>query len=145
MKSIREQTEVLQLSIFCNIICQLLKSHKQLSVCKLTAFAYIVKQDKFLGGNIYTAKNSQDLIYKGISLLAGDFDRYCESLIYIFKAIHLLIAQKIIILENDIVTLSDTNIINDTPFVESNFLNKVIKESKTMTDKQFMKEVTYNV
>ena len=145
MKSIREQTEVLQLSIFSSIICQLLKNHNQLSVCKLVTFTYIVKQNKFLGGNIYTAKNTQDVIYKGISLLSGDFDRYCNSLIYIFKAIHLLVTQNVITLENDMITLSDTNIQSDTTFVESNFLNKVIRESKTMTDKQFMKEVTYNV
>lgn len=145
MKSIREQTEVLQISIFSSIICQLLKKHNQLSVCKLVTFTYIVKQDNFWGGNIYTAHNTKNVVYKGISLLSGDFERYCDSLIYIFKAIHLLITQNVIVLENNNVFLCDTNIQSDTVFSESNFLHNVIRESKTMTGKQFMKEVTYNV
>lgn len=145
MKKIREQAEVLQISIYTNIVCDLLKKHNRLSICKLVTFSYIVKQSVFMGGPIYTAHNKRDVIYKGISILSGDFERYCDSLVYIFKAIHLLISQNVIVMENNFLFLSDINMSIDTVYPIGNFLNKVIIESRNMSDKQFMKEVTYNV
>lgn len=145
IKKIKDQAEVLQLSIFVNIICQLLKKHDKLSICKLVTFTYLMKKNKFLFKNVYSTNNKQDVIYKGLSLLTGDFDQYCDSLIYIFRAIHLLTVQNVIVVENDTVTLSDKTIQIEVVFSENDFLDKVILESKIMTDNQFMKEVIYNV
>lgn len=145
MRNLKEQTESIQLSIYCNIICQTLKSHQNMSICKIVTFSYLIKQNRFLGGTIYTAKNTQDIILKGISLLAGDFDGFCNSVPYILKALHLLICKGMVSSENDVLTLSSNNLNIDSVYKENNFMRKVIEESKTMTDRQFMKEVTYNV
>lgn len=145
MRNIKDQAELIQLGIYCNIICQILYVHNSLSVCKMTTFAYLIKQDRFLGGKIYTAKNSQDVVFKGLSLLAGDFDGFCNSLGYIIKALDLLINQGVITCEKNILTLSDKNIKLDVVYEENSFMKKVVEESKTMTDRQFLKEVTYNV
>lgn len=145
MRNIKVQAELIQLSIYCNIICQTLQRHEKLSICKTITFSYLIKQNRFWGGTIYTARNSQDIIYKGISLLSGDFNGYCNSVPYILKALHLLISQGIVEYENDILHLTNNKIRIDSIYPENNFMKKVIEESKFMTDKQFMKEVTYNV
>jgi len=145
MRNIRKQTESIQLSIYCNIICQTLQNHEKLSISKIVTFSYLIKQNRFLGGTIYTAGNTQDVIFKGISLLAGDFDGFCNSVPYILKALHLLINKGIVNLEDDILHLTTEKLKLDSIYEENNFMKKVIEESKTMTDKQFMKEVTYNV
>lgn len=145
MRNIKEQTESIQLSIYCNIICQILQMHESLSICKMVTFSYLIKQNRILGGMIYTAKNTQDIIFKGISLLAGDFEGFCNSVPYILKALHLLVSKDIVTSENDILTLTTNNLEFDLVYEENNFMKKVIEEGKTMTDRQFMKEVTYNV
>ena len=145
MRNLKEQAETIQLSIYSNIIFQLLFNHNQLSVCKLLIFSYIIKKNRFLGGNIYTAKNSQDIVFKGISFLTGDFDGFCNSVPYILKALHLLIKKEIVSSENETVYLNVKLQKLDIAYEESNFLKKVIEESKLMSDRQFMKEVTYNV
>lgn len=145
MRNLKEQAETIQLSIYSNIIYQLLFNHNQLSVCKLLIFSYIIKKNRFLGGNIYTAKNSQDIVFKGISFLTGDFDGFCNSVPYILKALHLLIKKEIVSSENETVYLNVKLQKLDIAYEESNFLKKVIEESKLMSDRQFMKEVTYNV
>ncbi len=143
--NIKEKMEVLQLSIFINIICELLKKHKQFSICKLVTLVYIIKQYRFLGNNIYTGKDSKNLIYKGLSLLLGQLNRYCDSLEYIFKAIHILLINDIVILENNSILILKKDIQTEITFLENKFLNKVIEESKFITDRQFIKEVIYNV
>lgn len=145
MNDINKQTESIQLSIYCNIICQILKEHKALSICKIITFSYLMKQNRFLGGTIYTAKNTQDVVFKGLSLLSGDFEWFCKSVPYIIKALHILINNKLILLENDILTLASNDVHFDIIYEENNFIKNVIEESKYMTDRQFMKEVTYNV
>lgn len=145
MRNIKEQTESIQLSIYCNIICQILLRHEKLSICKIVTFSYLIKQNRFLGGTIYTARNTQDVIFKGLSLLTGDFDGFCNSVPYILKALHLLISKGIIDFENDILNLTTKQLQLDSIYEENNFMKKVIEESKIMTDKQFMKEVIYNI
>lgn len=145
MRNLKDQTEAIQLSIYCNIICQILKNHKQISVCKLLTFSYLIKKNRFLGGNIYTAKNTKDIVFKGISILSGDFDGFCNSVSHIIKALHILLNIRVLTLENSKVTLNLTTVQLESVYEESNFLKKVIEESKVMTDRQFMKEVTYNV
>ena len=145
MRNIKEQAETIQLSIYCNIICQILRSHENLSLCKTITFSYLIKQNKFLGGTIYTANNTQDVVFKGISLLSGDFNGFCDSVSFILKAVHMLISKDIVVLENEILTLANVPSEFNAVYEESNFMKKVIEESRTMTDRQFLKEVTYNV
>jgi hypothetical protein len=133
------------LKLSCDIIEQILKRHKELSVSKMLVFSYLIKRDKFTYRSVYTANNSQDIIYKGLSLLAGDYVGFCDSIEYIIKAIHLLKLKNIIGLENNIIIEISNTGIGKAVYEESMFLGKVIEASKKMTDKQFMKEVTYNV
>jgi hypothetical protein len=145
MRNLKSESETIQVSIYCEIIEQILKRHKELSVSKMLVFSYLIKRDKFTYRSVYTANNSQDIIYKGLSLLAGDYVGFCDSIEYIIKAIHLLKLKNIIRLENNIIIEISNTGIGKAVYEESMFLGKVIEASKKMTDKQFMKEVTYNV
>lgn len=145
MSNLKKQTECIQLSIYSNIICQTLQNHEKLSICKLVTFSYLIKKNRFLGGTIYTAGNTQDVIYKGISLLSGDFDGFCNSVPYILKALHILLGKEIVTLDNGILSVISEQLKLDSIYKESTFIRNVIEESKHMTDRQFMKEVMYNV
>lgn len=98
-----------------------------------------------MGGNIYTARNTQDLIYKGLSLLVGDYDGFCNSTGYILKSVYLLLRKGTITTENELLSLCDNTFHVELMYEESAFLKKVVEASKQMPDKQFMREVTYNV
>jgi len=145
MRNLKYESETIQISIYCNIINQILKKHKELSVSKMLVFSYLIKNDNYVPKSIYTANTSQDLIYKGLSLLTGDYMGFCDSVEYIIKAIHLLKSKGLIGLENNIIIEISNTKIGKMVYEESMFLEKVIEASKKMTDKQFMKEVTYNV
>ena len=146
MHNIKVQTEALQLSIYCNIICQMLQTHRTLSIYKTLAFSYLIKQNKFIGTEIYTARNSKNVVYKGISFLSGDFDGFCNSIAFILKALHILIKNDMVHIEKDVLFLNgDANFKTDIIYEESNFMKKAIEESKSMTDRQFIKEVMFNV
>ena len=145
MSRIEGKTEAIQLSMFCNIICQLLHKHESLSVCKMVPISYLIKQNGFIGCKIYNANNKQDVVLKGLSLLSGDFNNFCNSVPYILKAIHILIKNGIVNIENDILSLTDCDMNFDLVYEENNFMNNMIEYSKYMTDRQFMKEVIYNV
>ncbi len=145
MRNLKYESETIQISIYCNIINQILKKHKELSVSKMLVFSYLIKNDNYVPKSIYTANTSKDLIYKGLSLLTGDYMGFCDSVEYIIKAIHLLKSKGLIGLENNIIIEISNTKIGKMVYEESMFLEKVIEASKKMTDKQFMKEVTYNV
>ena len=130
MSNIKAQTEALQISIYCNIIEEVLQTHNILSVCKLIVFSYLIKQNKFLGGVIYSAKNSQDNVYKGLSLLSGDFNGLCESMSYIIKSLHLLISNNIVSCNGSILTLTDDEIETVPVYKENNFIKKQLKKVK---------------
>jgi len=145
MRNLKGESETIQVSIYCDIIKQILKRHKELSISKMLVFSYLIKRDKFAYRSVYTANNSQDIIYKGLSLLAGDYVGFCDSIEYTIKAIHLLKLKNIIGIENNIIIEIPNAGIGKAVYEQSMFLEKVIEASKKMTDKQFMKEVTYNV
>ncbi|WNQ12209.1 hypothetical protein MJA45_03925 [Paenibacillus aurantius] len=145
MRSLKFETETIQISIYCNIIKQILKRHNELSISKMLVFSYLTKNNNFLLNNVYNANSSQDLIYKGLSLLAGDYKGFCESIEYIIKAIHLLKINEEILIENNIIRAISTIDNSKLVYRENAFLEKTIEASKRMTDKQFIKEVMYNV
>lgn len=145
MQNLKYEVEAIQISIYCDIIKQILRKHEELSVSKMLVFSYLIKNDYFLLSSVYKANSSQDLIYKGLSLLAGNYKGFCESLEYIMKAIHLLINCDVVIIENTILKSVSTTDRPKMVYQESTFIEKTIEASKKMTDKQFMKEVMYNV
>lgn len=142
---LKYEVEAIQISIYCNIIKQILIKHEELSLCKILIFSYLIKNNYFLLSNVYKANSSQDLIYKGLSLLAGNYKGFCESIDYIMKAIHLLINCDAVIIENTILKSVPTVDHPKMVYQESPFIENTIEVSKKMTDKQFMKEVIYNI
>jgi hypothetical protein len=145
MRNIELETETIQISIYCDIIVQILKRHIELSLNKLLVFAYLIKKERLIPYRIYKGNNSQDIVCKSISLLAGDYSEFCNSIQYIIKAIHLLITDEKIQLENSLLRCQPDFKINKTIYEENMFMEKAIEASKKMTDRQFLKEVTYNV
>lgn len=145
MRNLKYESEAIQISIYCDIIKQILKRHNELSITKMLVFSFIIKNDNYLLSTVYNANSSQDLIYKGLSLLAGNYTGFCESVEYIVKAIHLLKVKGVILVENSIIKAISTMDSAKLVYLESAFLEKTIEASKRMTDKQFMKEVMYNV
>ena len=145
MQNLKYEVEAIQISIYCDIIKQILRKHEELSLSKMLVFSYLIKNDNYLLSNVYKANSSQDLIYKGLSLLAGNYKGFCESVEYIMKAVHLLVNCDTVIIENTILKFVSTAERPKMVYQESPFIVNTIEASKKMTDKQFMKEVMYNV
>ena len=135
--------ETIIVSIYCDIVLSILKRHTQLSVNKLVFFAYILKKGKYNEKEIYTAKNSKDLILKCVSKISGNFEDYCNDIEYILKAIHLLIKNGDLIKKNDKLIYSFKN--NSLIYMENKFIEKCINNSYKITDRQFLKEIIHNV
>ena len=145
MKDDKLKTEALQLSIYCNIICNLLITHKNLSLVKTIVFSYIVKHEHIVSNNCFTANNTKELVFKSLSLLAGNYKSFCENVPYIIKSLDLLIKNGIIDFSDEILKFVGECYKIEKIYIESNFLRKAIDDSYTMTDIQFIKEVIYNV
>lgn len=145
MQNLEVEMETIQIGIYCNIVQNLLKKHEILSVSKTTLFTYLIKKEHFKVAKIYNANNSQDVIYKAVSLLAGEYNEYCENIGYILKAIHLLGIKNKILISNGFLRLEGNINVDKCFYKESPFLEKAIEESKKITDRQFMKEVITNV
>ena len=78
-------------------------------------------------------------------MLSGDLNNLFSSYKYILSAIHILLKNEVLKLEG--IIISKTNKLDIDKFVyhESDFTKKVIEKTKTMSDKQFMREVLSNV
>lgn len=135
--------EAVIISRYCDIILGILQKHSNLSVNKILVFSFLIKKNTFTDKEVYSAKNSRDIILKCISKLSGAFEDYCNEIEYILKAIHLLIQNGDLIFENEQIRCTSKS--NKSIFVESKFIEKCIIESNKMTDRQFLKEVMHNV
>lgn len=142
MQKLELEAEIIQVSIYMNIVLNILKKHGKLSVNKILLFSYLVKKEKFRLGKVYAANNTQDIVCKAISLLSGEYEEYCGNVRFILKAIHLLIIAQKIELNDSFLSLTDEQSVEENIYQESPFLEKAIEESKTMSERQFMKEVT---
>lgn len=145
MQNLELEAETIQISIYTNIILNILNKHKQLSVNKMVFFSYLIKKEKFRLGKIYTANNTQDIICKAISLISGEYVEYCQSINFILKAIHLLIINEKVELKGYMLSEINGQKVEKNLYQESPFIKKAIEESKKISDRQFMKEVISNV
>lgn len=145
MQNLELEAETLQISIYSNIVQNILKKHMVLSVNKIMLFSYLIKKDKFRLGKVYTANNTQDIVCKAISLISGEYSEYCENVNFILKAVHLLLVNNKIKMEGNLLYLSDEIDAKRGIYQESPFIEKAIEVSKKMSDRQFMKEVIANV
>ena len=58
MQNLELEAETIQISIYTNIVLNILKRHKELSINKMVFFSYIIKKDNFRLCKIYTAPNN---------------------------------------------------------------------------------------
>ena len=133
------QSEALQLSIYCKIIKDILIKYRNISIIKLVVFSFIIKKHESLRVDCFSAKNSSDLVLKALSQIAGRYDELTNQLPYIFQAIDLLI-------KNGICDLHTTEVMcllpESTAHQEmKSFIFSAIEESKSYTERQFLKEV----
>ena len=145
MKNLKLEIETLQISIYSDIISLVLKNHDIISVNKIITFAYLVKKEKELLKNVYSGNNTQDVVYKSLSLLTGNFDDYCNTIEFIIKAIHLLTQKGFVLIENNLISKTPDITYKNAMYEESVFMKKAIEASKQMTDRQFMKDVIHYV
>lgn len=145
MQNLELEAETLQISIYSNIVQNILKKHMVLSLNKIMLFSYLIKKDRFRLGKVYTANNTQDIVCKAISLISGEYLEYCDNVNFILKAVHLLLVNNKIKMEGNLLYLSDEIDTKRGIYQESPFIEKAIEVSKKMSDRQFMKEVIANV
>lgn len=142
---LKQELEIVQISIYCDIVAMILKEHKTLSLIKLIVFSYLTKKENLIQNTVFKASNTKEIINKYLSLLSGDLNNFFTSYEYILKAIHILIENDVIELKGIFISKMDKLDISDFVFKENDFTKKVIEKSKTMSDKQFMREVLSNV
>ena len=139
----KAQLEIIQLSIYCDIIMAILKYKNKLSINKIITFSFLIKKNKYYEKDVFSAHNKKYLVAKSLSLLSGLRDDYYDNICYIIEAIDLLNCTEKIKVNNDMIYLNDPLYRNDTKI--SMFLKKSIDASDIFTDRQFLKEVINNV
>ena len=133
------QIEVVQISIYCEIIRNVLLKHRSISTIKIACFSFVIKKRNYLRGSIYRGNNKVDLVLKFLSQVNGLFDDLCEQLPYIFQAIDLLVQDGFCEAhEGELICVatSPTKALDHDTFVEA-----AIQESKLYSDRQFLREV----
>ena len=142
---LKQELEIVQISIYCDIVTMLLKEHKILSLVKLAVFSYLTKKENLIQNSVFRSSNTKEIVNKYLSLLSGDLDNLFISYEYILKAIHILIKNEIIELKGILILTKDNMELSNFVFKENDFTKKVIEKAKRMSDKQFMREVLSNV
>ena len=137
-----QESEILQISHYSEIIIQILYMHKALSLIKLITFAYIIKNGEY---DLYNSKNTKELTYRSISLLSGNYSDFINNIKPILKSINILVSNQRIELENSIVKLIHYKSVLNQMYEKESFIYKAINDSKRMSDRQFLKEVITNV
>lgn len=145
MLKIDHEIEAIQTAIYINIVHGMLRIHKELSLNKTLTFAYLIKADHYRLASVYTAGNTQDILSKALSMLSGEYESYCSSIGFILKAIHILIKSDKVEFEGNTLRIVEKSSVGKIVYMESSFIHLAIKESRKMTDRQFLKEVTASV
>ena len=133
------QIEVIQISIYCDIVKNLLMKHRSISIIKIIPFSFIIKKRQHLKGSVYKGNNKVDLVLKFLSQAYGLFDELCEQMPYIFQAIDLLVKDGFCEAhEGELVC----NLTNQQKAIDYDaFTEAAIQESKSYSDRQFLREV----
>lgn len=145
MNNLQNESEAIQLSIYCDIICQILFHHRNISVNKILPIVYLLKDYEHFK-KTYNGKNLNDLTYKMLSLLSGKYSDYCSNIPIIIKAIHLLILNGNIREEDGFIFFIERKD-NAKKFLYdiNSFFYNAIEDCKKMPEVQFLKEVIQNV
>ena len=143
MMKIEQEIEIRQISIYCDVFKTILKEHSILSISKACVFSFLLWQESLLGSCIFKSNMTKNIVPTYLSLLLGKQEQFLKSYEYMLKALNLLIANSIIKYNNGMLQLLN---LDCQPICKENeFTKKVIEESKRWSDKNFMREVLYNV
>lgn len=138
-KALDLQIEVVQVSIYYDLIRRILIKYRSISLIKAATISFIVKKMKFFRGKFYTAKNTNDLVLKFLSQANGLFDELCDQFKYIFEAVDILVADGDCEVHEGELTCNPKLHLSVNGF--DAFTESVIRESMHYTDRQFLKEV----
>jgi len=139
----KNEAEVIQLSIYCDIIMAIIKKKEKLSVNKLITFSYLLKKNNYYSNDVFRGNNTKGLVIKALSLLNGLRDDYFSNIAYAFTAIDLLVAARKVRVDDDMITICDKEFKSN--FAVGLFFERAIESSDLFTDRQFLKEVLSNV
>jgi hypothetical protein len=103
------------------------------------------KKESLIPYPVFRSTNKKDIVNKYLSLLSGDLNNLFYSYKYILEAIHILLKNEVLKLNGVFITKTNKLDIEKFVYKESDFTKKVIEKTKTMSDKQFMREVLSNV
>lgn len=143
MSNIKDEAEVIQLSMYCDIIMAIIKKKGTLSVNKIIPFAYLIKKNNYYFQDIFKGNNTKGLVIKALSLLNGLRDDYFSNIIYAFTAMDLLVESGKVKVTGNEITLCDRKYKSN--FTVGLFFERAIEASDLFTDRQFLKEVLNNV
>lgn len=135
--------EAILISSYCDIVIKLMQISKEMSICKVIIFTYVMKKKRFAHQEIYKGNTENDVLFKFISEISGAYEDLCSNLEYIFKAIDLLVSNNNLIIEDDVLKYKGTS--EQPLYVVSKFTQKAILESRYVTERQVMKEVMHIV
>ncbi len=138
-KSLDLQIEVVQVSIYYDLIRRILIKYRSISVIKAAAISFIIKKREYMRGSIYSAKNTNDLVLKFLSQANGLFDELCDQFVFILEAIDILTANGECVVHEGELTCNPKIQLSVRGF--DSFTESVIQESIQYTDRQFLKEV----
>ena len=77
---LKQELEIVQISIYCDIVMMLLKEHKTLSLIKLPVFSYLTKKENLIQNSVFRTSNIKEIVNKYLSLLSGDLDNFFITL-----------------------------------------------------------------
>lgn len=143
MNNMKDEAEVIQLSMYCDIIMAIIMKKDTLSVNKLIPFAYLLKKNTYYVQDVFRGNNTKGLVIKALSLLNGLKDDYFFNIIYTCTAIDLLVNAGKIKVDGAEIFLCDKEYKSN--FIIGLFFERAIEASDLFTDRQFLKEVLNNV
>jgi hypothetical protein len=98
-----------------------------------------LKKRQHLQGSVYKGNNKVDLVLKFLSQACGLFDELCEQIPYIFQAIDLLVKDGFCETHEGELVCSLTSQQKAVDY--DAFTEAAIQESKSYSDRQFLREV----
>ncbi|MPM25207.1 hypothetical protein SDC9_71697 [bioreactor metagenome] len=133
------QIEVVQVSIYCDIVKNIIVANRSMSIIKIAVFSFIIKKRTHQNGSIYKGNTKVDLVLKFLSQASGLFEEFCLQMPYIIQAIDLLVKNGVCEVHESEVICSDLSSQNVARF--DAFTETAIQESKSYSDRQFLREV----
>ena len=131
--------EVIQVSIYCDIIRNILLVCPSISVIKAAVFAFIIKKQDIRRVKLFSAKNSSDLVLKFLSQAYGQFEEFLAQLPYIFESIRILDHSNKCEVHAGVLISSTRH--TERAGVFDSFTYNSLTESDSYSDRQFLREM----